>query len=502
MNTQRTFILLTCLTASLSSSFLFLNATSPTTGKSCTSPEELTVGKSYPKDGLYVVSSPIKLCPEKVYTRGFWINNHGVTINCQGALLDGKPINGQASTGTAFTVMGFNDVTIKKCVVVNYGSALMATSHLGRSAKNPKTGEMLYFDKYSGSANSLYNPADKDPSYPPLNNFKLLKSKFYNNKGGALLRVKNSIVDEVIISGSALGLYLEADSFNNIIQNSTFSNSTVREGIVIDGAYNNQILNNVVENNASHGIVLYKNCGEYEDLWKRLNGANGNIIKGNRITGHKGRIDQLLAIQERAGIAIGLRQGLTMFNPGTLNKFISCSDPRSHMYKWFRLDKQKFEAVKAGHEKIRANDYVLGNKEYIGPHWDFADNNIIEGNILYNNSIAVYVSTPGNTVKGNRFFKWYSEPQYNQKDIFFGNTITDRIKKPILGLTLTDNIFHWAKKPEYLATSSLSKDSIKGTSVEVGVFKISDQVEALSILEGHHDTRKQNIPLIESYIER
>ena len=102
----------------------------------------------------------------------------------------------------------------------------------------------------------------------------------------------------------------------------------------------------------------------------------------------------------------------------------------------------------------------IRDRYYIGPHWDFADDNIISNNIIFDNLIGLYVSARNTQVKGNRFFRTYTEPSLNKRDVIFGNFISDSINKSILGLVFEDNLFDWRNKPRLFSSSERAQESI------------------------------------------
>ena len=112
---------------------------------------------------------------------------------------------------------------------------------------------------------------------------------------------------DIEVSGAgAVGIYLEAGSKDNVIEDSRihhngFGNvtpegvpitvggtelryeSTGREGIAIDGSRNNIVRDNWIAANSAGAIFLYKNCGENattnpDGHWVRHYGATGNLI--------------------------------------------------------------------------------------------------------------------------------------------------------------------------------------------------------------------------------
>jgi parallel beta-helix repeat protein len=79
---------------------------------------------------------------------------------------------------------------------------------------------------------------------------------------------------------SSVGIYLDAESANNVIRNNTFSLRAGREVIAVDGSADNRIESNRFEHLSYGGIYLYRNCGEGGTV--RHQTPHGNVIAGNR----------------------------------------------------------------------------------------------------------------------------------------------------------------------------------------------------------------------------
>lgn len=84
------------------------------------------------------------------------------------------------------------------------------------------------------------------------------------------------------VSGTSpsVGLYLDAESANNVIEGNTFDVATAREVVAVDGSARNTIRNNVIAYGYRGGIHLYRNCGEGGTI--RHQTPSDNVITGNR----------------------------------------------------------------------------------------------------------------------------------------------------------------------------------------------------------------------------
>lgn len=78
---------------------------------------------------------------------------------------------------------------------------------------------------------------------------------------------------------SSVGLYLDAESGHNTIQNNTFVLRPGREVIAIDGSAENRITGNRFVRMPGGGIYLYRNCGEGGTV--RHQTPHGNVISDN-----------------------------------------------------------------------------------------------------------------------------------------------------------------------------------------------------------------------------
>jgi hypothetical protein len=212
-------------------------------------------------------------------------------------------------------------------------------------------------------------------------------------------------------SGSA-GIYLEAGSKDNVIEDSTIVNNgfgenspagqpfefggatfwfwgTGREGLAIDGSRFNVVRNNTFSANVAGGIFLYKNCGEFvtqrpQRWFHRRYGADGNLIEGNTFIG------------EDNGVWIGSRMSENTAP-------MECSDPQ--YFPGFSLDyaddnvvhANVFQNVTFG-IRVEDDDAVVTDNAFVGD--DPADEAIVVGTRYRTQILAQPVD--GTTITGNR----------------------------------------------------------------------------------------------------
>jgi hypothetical protein len=96
--------------------------------------------------------------------------------------------------------------------------------------------------------------------------------------------VTNVTIENCHITGwsASTGLYLDAESADNIIRDNTFSLRTSREVIAVDGSARNRIERNRFDQIPHGGIYLYRNCGEGGTI--RHQKPQGNLIAYNHFS--------------------------------------------------------------------------------------------------------------------------------------------------------------------------------------------------------------------------
>ncbi len=84
-------------------------------------------------------------------------------------------------------------------------------------------------------------------------------------------------------TSSATGLYLDAESADNVIADNDFDIRTGREIIAVDGSARNRITGNRFALHGEGGVRLYRNCGEGGTV--RHQTPSDNVITGNTFRG-------------------------------------------------------------------------------------------------------------------------------------------------------------------------------------------------------------------------
>ena len=339
------------------------------------------------------------LDPSCTYTGGFDISTSGVVFDCRGAHVeDPEGDDGVGILVTAPTTVALAHVAVRNCFVKGF----------------------LNNVRVSRSGFKTLTPGEEYEA--PFSDIAVEHSHLYGSRGvGAYVDAFVTGVTlrglDIIGSGST-GVYLEAGSKDNVVEDSTISSngfrdvspdgapffvggvelryqSTGREGIAVDGSRDNVIRRNWIVGNAAGGIFLYKNCGEYATQqpaqhWVRNYGADGNLIEGNLVT------------TGSTGIWVGSRQA-----ENTLP--LDCSDPTYVANPQIRLD--------------------------------HAANNVIRGNSMSFLTYGVRVEDDGTRIEGNRFDHGIGPAQAVLVGTKYRTTVLDR---PVRDTVLTGNVATYA----------------------------------------------------------
>ena len=308
-----------------------------------------------------VVTQTSHLDPSCSYADGIEIRASGVTLDCRGATIQSAPGAGGRGIAIASAVdVALSDVTVRNCIVKGFTNGIRVTRDGFRSL--PAGGEYEH----------------------PFADIVIEDSHIYETNGSGIF-VDGYVTGVTmrrlhILDAGGVGIYLEAGSKDNVIENSLlirngygevtpegvpFSfgginfryRSTGREGIAVDGSRNNRISNNVLLLNSAGGIFLYKNCGEYvherpAQWWTRRYGADGNLIEDNLISFGPN------------GVWIGSRMAEN-------TKFMDCSD----------------------------TPYI--NEPVRAVYPDFAKDNVVRDNQILMMENAIRVEDDRNTIDGN-----------------------------------------------------------------------------------------------------
>ncbi len=222
------------------------------------------------------VMGDMTLDPNQSYAATeFHIRQSDTTLDCQGALIDGK---NQVMTGVRIVSDGktpLRNVTVKNCQFKNFTSSGIRVYWQGNDTL-----------KLKYSVNERYRLAPQQIKLLNITVEDTAKSAVYIDD-----YVQDVLIDGLKVRRSgALGVYLEHHSRRTTVQNSLFEQNgfrqgkAVREGLAIDSSTDNIIRNNIFKGNAKGGVFLYKNCGEQFSGGKsvlRTDHASRNLIEGN-----------------------------------------------------------------------------------------------------------------------------------------------------------------------------------------------------------------------------
>lgn len=327
-----------------------------------------------------VVSRSMSLDPRCHYTGTVTITGSGLTLDCNGATLDGE-----GKVPRTLIVGGERRVTkveVRNCVVTGGRSEGLFVGLTMPDGRKPTDAQ----------GRAFYN---RHPQDIELRNLTVRR----NGRSGVYVDdyVQNvTIADSVIEQNGGVGIYLEHSSRHNRVVGSRIldnghgaqsgipgADSGPREGIAIDSSADNLIEGNVISGNVAGGISLYRNCGEQPgnpDQVKRWQPTAHNLIRNNEVEGG------------RVGIWVASRQD------------------------WpYRQDQCRL---------------VPDPAQGIFP--DAAPANQVEGNTIGNVVTGIRVADDDNEVSGNRV-------EAQTSCLVLGSEDRDRRGRPVKGLAVVNN---------------------------------------------------------------
>ena len=325
------------------------------------------------------VDKNITLNPQCTYHQTLSINTPNISIDCNGATLDGQQ---NLKNGLLINSQGkpLKNITITNCRIKNFKSqGILITSGIPDYKKT--TDHQINYD------NSPSNITIENSQIVDTGGVGVFLNSYVTNA-----TIKNS----EILRSKGVGIYLEQSSRNNKILNNTIKDNGEpngpkagqREGLAIDSSAQNLIEGNKFISNVAGGIFLYKNCGEQFSKGKsviRWQHSNDNIIRNNSFT------------DEKTGIWVASRQSANL-------------------------------------QKSDCGDKPLDSE---GKYYqDYADHNTIENNVFCRNKTYIRIEGNNNIIENNRSDKtegtWITEP----------TTITTRLTgAPTTGNLIKNNTY-------------------------------------------------------------
>ncbi len=341
------------------------------------------------------VTSSTQLDPNCTYTGHFNITASNVFFDCRGAMIDGVGKSGIGIEVSAPANADLSNVTIDNCIVKGFTNGMRITRVGFRSLQAGAE----YVNGISGVL--------------------IENSKIIDSSGAGLYidaYVTHTTVNKVSLLGDgSTGMYLEAGSMDNVVENSVFLDNgyvsngpywqavpglnnvwwwgTGREGLAIDGSRNNIIKGNKFQGNSAGGIFLYKNCGEDvnsqpQSWFPRRYDSSNNLIENNTFTGG---VD---------GVWIGSRMSQDV-------EPLDCSE----------------------------SSYISGKLFDI--KLDHAPNNTVLNNTFYDVTYGVRIEDNGTRVIGNKF---YGGSNANYAVVVGTRYRTSMLSEPVSGTSIIDNI--------------------------------------------------------------
>jgi len=382
------------------------------------------------------------------YTDGITIAVSNVILDCRGALITGMHRRG------IIVRPGLKNVTIRDCRLDDTGGILIEgqTPEDGPAARD--------IAREASSEGVVLDHLTITRSY--------MTGVFVDHYVvGAVIR--NSIVAD----GHHVGIYLEHGSQKNTVSgnlirnNGLFTNKgirrigpTRREGLSVDGSAYNLIENNVFEDNAFGGIFHYKNCWEFHttnpESRPRLQGSNGNIIRGN--------VFRNMDI----GIWVASRQArdLVMWDCGDKSPYDSpvSLDLMMGSRSWGQSD--AFLGYLFNPELIAG----FVDRRSLAPRWpfpmelhlyeDFAKDNTYEENCFENLITGIRIEDDGNVVKDNLFI---GDFEY----LYLGSPFrASLLNRPVLDTEIAGNRNISPTGRTFLENSFLAEGEHSGTVID------------------------------------
>lgn len=205
-----------------------------------------------------MVTQSVKLLPDCVYRETLQIRTSNVTLDCNGATLDGGlTLDAGIAIGARARI---SNVVVRNCVISNFKKVGIVIASQTNSREKEQISEISERYMKAPSGITIVNCKIHD-----IGNSGIYVADYVENI---------SIIDSTIMKNRGTSIYLDFSSRNNIIRgNKIIENGfasdrkwrkwpRVREGIAVDSSAGNLIEGNIISGNAAGGIFLYKNCGE------------------------------------------------------------------------------------------------------------------------------------------------------------------------------------------------------------------------------------------------
>lgn len=354
------------------------------------------------REQRHVLETSSHLDPSCIYTGGFEIATSGVTLDCQGAVIEGPPGTGLRGIEiVAPEASDLADVTVRNC----------RTRGFLNSVRIWREG---------------FRDLERGLEYVNETRAIVLEDNWFRASRGVGIFVDGYVSDvaierNLVSETGSSGIYLETGSRRNRVEGNALVDNGYREngpggqlfqvgdvdlwfwgvgreGISVDGSYENVIRDNAFLGNSAGGIFLYKNCGEFPEsprYFERRTPSDDNLIEGNFFRGG------------RNGIWVGSRMG-----ENTLP--MACTDPAYHEAPIVRV--------------VR----------------DYAADNVIRHNTFENVTHGIRVEDDGTRVEGNVFFA--DSPDHHA--VIVGTPYrTEHLGEPVRDTVLAGNVSSIAGNP-------------------------------------------------------
>jgi hypothetical protein len=315
MRNKVLYFLFMLIASSLGASvFVGTNAgTLPTTAASaptCTPDQVADVLSTSTANGTQVnLTCSLNLSPGDVIHKSIVIQTSGVSIQCNGATIDGELDSGPDkiivtssysflrktdSKGSALSPAElYNPSNVTYSAPSNVSiDGCMLNGRLHIYSGGTHSALFWQYASYSPNATAILQasaPSNIRVSNMDINAGSSGWTPFYIGPGVTYVTLENSNISG---NSGSTAIYLDAESSNNVIRRNHIHTTTsgagtsynygyhpAREQIAVDGSAFNIIVDNTIENSTGGGVWIYRNCGENSTVRHQM--PTHNLISNN-----------------------------------------------------------------------------------------------------------------------------------------------------------------------------------------------------------------------------
>ncbi len=412
--------------------------------------------------GVYYVNNDTVLCTDTYTTTGHMIvmNASNITLDCNGANLSGD--YGSSDYGIQVANLGF--VTVKNCVVHNFGSGiyLSGTTNNATIDNNTITNMYAYGIYLHQFANG--NNITNNNITPPASG---------GNFGVYLYYADYNYLYGNNVSADDDGFYLSYSDYNTLVNN-TATSRTDNGFYIYSGSYNT-FINNSAINNYDYGFYVYSASNAFSGNNASFNSQSGFYVYSlyNDIA------DNHMDRNGYYGVYLG---------GGDYNNLTGNTVYGNTQY--------GFNIYSGANNNIMRNNRVYGNSygsaSYGGYYFYANSGNLIENDTVYGNGLygIYYYASTGNSITDTRVFNHTSDVyiQYSTsgQSVYFRNLTIDNPAGTMENYTVLDVFDNTTAAATYIidwtgSPASLPAERIPFRGKFVNITNTSGAVEINSI---------------------